>query len=310
LEFRKNFLDVNRMVSRGMKSVIKILKERREDAIKKRINDSRAALDQLSEIAPLLKDTKLEKIDVDGIPAAWVSTPEVVKDKAILYLHGGGYIEGSITSHKDLAQRISRAAKAKVLVLDYRLAPEHPFPAALEDSTRAYSWLVDTEGYLPQNIVIAGDSAGGGLTVATLVKLRDEGIVLPAAAVCLSPWTDLALTGDSMKEKVHEDPFVTPNDTMFSAMMYLGKTDPKNPYASPLYANLKDLPPLCIQVGTAEVLLDDATRLATRAKKAGVEVQLDIWEDMIHVFQAFAVLAPEGQEGIEKIGEFIKKVFK
>lgn len=298
------------MVSKAMKRVIKTLIQNREVAIKKRINDSRAALDQFSGLAPLPKDVKLEKIDVGGISAAWMSTPEVVKDKAILYLHGGGYIEGSITYHKELTQRISRVSKAKVLILDYRLAPEHPFPAALEDSTRTYSWLVDTEGYLPQNIVIAGDSAGGGLTVATLVKLRDEGMALPAAAVCLSPWTDLALTGDSMKEKVHEDPFMTPDDLMFSASMYLGKTDPKNPYASPLYANLKDLPPLCIQVGTAEVLLDDAIRLATRAKEAGVEVQLDIWEDMIHVFQAFAVLAPESQEGIEKIGEFIKKFFK
>ena len=298
------------MVSKGMKSVIKILIQNRKVAIKKRIDDARVALDQLATIAPLPKDTKLENIDVDGIPAAWVSTPEVAKDKVILYLHGGGYIGGSITSHKDLAQRISRVSKAKALLLDYRLAPEHPFPAALEDSTRAYNWLVDTEGYLPQNIVIAGDSAGGGLTVATLVKLRDDGMALPAAAVCLSPWTDLALTGDSMKEKVHEDPFVTPDDLMFSASMYLGKTDLKNPYASPLYANLKDLPPLCIQVGTAELLLDDAIRLATRAKEAGVEVQLDIWEDMVHVFQAFAVLAPESQEGIEKIGEFIKKFFK
>jgi len=298
------------MVSRGMKSVIKILIQNREVAIKKRIKDSRAALDQLAGIAPLPKDAKLENVDVVGIPAAWVSTPEVVKDRVILYLHGGGYIEGSITSHKDLAQRISRVSKAKVLLTDYRLAPEHPFPAAIEDSTRAYNWLVNTEGFLPQNIIIAGDSAGGGLTVATLVKLRDEGIALPAAAVCLSPWTDLALTGDSIKEKVHEDPFVTPDDLMFSAMMYLGKTDPKNPYASPLYANLKDLPPLCIQVGTAEVLFDDAIRLASLAKEAGVEVQLDIWEDMVHVFQAFAVLAPESQEGIDKIGEFIKKKFK
>ena len=298
------------MVSKGMKRVIKILIQNREVAIKKRISDSRAALDQMSGLVQLPKDAKLENIDVGGIPATWVSTPEVVKDKVILYLHGGGYIQGSITSHQDLAQRISRVSKAKVLILDYRLAPEHPFPAALEDSTRAYRWLVDTEGYLPQNIVIAGDSAGGGLTVATLVKLRDERMALPAAAVCISPWTDLALTGESIKEKVHEDPFVTPDNIMFSASMYLGKTDPKNPYVSPLYANLKDLPPLCIQVGTAEILLDDAIRLATRAKEAGVEVQLDVWEDMIHVFQAFAVLAPESQEGIEKIGEFIKKNFK
>jgi len=243
------------------------------------------------------------------VPAAWMITPEVAKDRAILYLHGGGYIQGSITSHQDLAQRISKASKIKVLLLDYRLAPEHPFPAALEDSVRAYEWLINNEVYKPKNLIIAGDSAGGGLTLATLVKLRDQGVRLPATAVCLSPWTDLALTGDSIKLKLHEDPFISPDNLMFSAGLYLGKTDPKNPYASPLYADLKGLPPLYIQVGSAEILLDDATRLAERAKEAGVEVQLDIWEDMIHVFQAFAVMAPEGKEGINKIGKFIKKFF-
>jgi len=169
--------------------------------------------------------------------------------------------------------------------------------------------LINSEGYNPKNLIIAGDSAGGGPTLATLVKLRDQGIPLPAAAICLSPWTDLASTGDSMKLKLHEDPFVSPDGLMFDARLYLGKTDPKNPLASPLYADLKGLPQFCIQVGSAEILLDDATRLAKRAREAGVEVQLDIWEDMIHVFQAFAVMAPEGTESINKIGEFIKKFF-
>jgi len=292
-----------------MKSVIKILKANREKEIKKRVEESRAGLVELARLAPLYKDSRLENVDVGGIPAAWMITPEVAKDRAILYLHGGGYVQGSITSHQDLAQRISGASKTKVLILDYRLAPEHPFPAALEDSVRAYEWLINNEGYDPKNLIIAGDSAGGGLTLATLVKLRDQEVQLPAAAVCLSPWTDLALTGDSLKLKIHEDPFVSPDGLMFSAGLYLGKTDPKNPFASPLYADFNGIPPLCIQVGSAEILLDDATRLAKRAKEAGVEVQLDIWEDMIHVFQAFAVMAPEGTEGINKIGEFIKKFF-
>jgi len=292
-----------------MKSVIKILKENREREIKNRVEEGRAGLEELSRLAPLHKDAKLENVDAGGVPAAWMITPEVVKDRAILYLHGGGYVQGSIISHQDLAQRISSVSKTKLLILDYRLAPEHPFPAALEDSISAYEWLINNEGYNPKNLIIAGDSAGGGLTLATLVKLRDQGISLPAAAVCLSPWTDLALTGDSMKLKVHEDPFVSPDGLMFYARLYLGKTDPKNPFASPLYADFGGLPPLCIQVGSAEILLDDSTRLAKRAREAGVEVQLDIWEDMIHVFQAFAVMAPEGTEGINKIGEFIKKVF-
>ena len=298
------------MVSRGMKSVLKILKENRKREIKRRVEEGRSGLEELSRLAPLFKDSKLEKVDADGVPAAWVITPEVAKDRAILYLHGGGYIEGSIISHQDLAQRISSVSKTKVLLLDYRLAPEHPFPAALEDSISAYKWLINSKGYNPTNLIIAGDSAGGGLTIATLVKLRDQGIPLPAAGVCLSPWTDLALTGESMKLKIQEDPFVSPDGLMFDARLYLGKTDPKNPYASPLYADFRGLPPLCIQVGSAEILLDDATRLVKRAKEAGVEVQLDIWEGMIHVFQVFAVMAPEGREGINKIGEFIKKVFK
>ena len=293
-----------------MKSVIKILKENRKREIKKRVEDGRSGLEELSRLAPLFKDAKLENVVAGGVPAAWMITPEVVKDRAILYLHGGGYVEGSITSHQDLTQRISQTSKTRVLILDYRLAPEHPFPAALEDSISAYEWLISSEGYNPKNLIIAGDSAGGGLTLATLVKLRDQGIPLPAAAVCLSPWTDLALTGESMKLKLHEDPFVSPDGLMFDAVLYLGKTDPKNPYASPLYADFNGLPPLCIQVGSAEILLDDATRFAKRAKEAGVEVQLDIWEDMIHVFQAFAVMAPEGIDGIDKIGEFIKKFFK
>ena len=298
------------MVSRGMKSVIKILKEKREKEIKKRVEEGRAGIVELARLAPLYKDSKLENVDAGGVPAAWIITPDVAKDRAILYLHGGGYVQGSITSHQDLAQRISIASKTKLLILDYRLAPEHPFPAALEDSVRAYEWLINNEGYDPKDLIIAGDSAGGGLTLATLVKLRDQEVQLPAAAVCLSPWTDLALTGDSIKLKLHEDPFISPDKLMFSSILYLGKIDPKNPFASPLYADFKGLPPLCIQVGSAEILLDDATRLAKRAKEAGVEVQLDIWEDMIHVFQSFAVIAPEGTEGINKIGEFIKKFFK
>ena len=292
-----------------MKSVIKILKENKKFAIKKRVEEGRAGLEIMARLAPLSKDAELEKVDAGGVPAAWMITSGVVKDRAILYLHGGGYVEGSITSHQDLAQRISSISKTKALILDYRLAPEHPFPAALEDSMSAYEWLINSKGYNPKKLIIAGDSAGGGLTIATLVKIREQGISLPAAAVCLSPWTDLALTGDSMKLKLHEDPFVSPDGLMFDASLYLGKTDPKNPFASPLYANLKGLPPLCIQVGSAEILLDDATRLAKRAKEAGVEVQLDIWQEMIHVFQAFAVMAPESTEGINKIGDFIQKIY-
>ena len=222
----------------------------------------------------------------------------------------GGYIGGSIETHKDLVARISRAAKVRVLIIDYRLAPEHPFPAALEDAVAAYQWLISNEKIDPKNLIIGGDSAGGGLTVSTLVKLREEELSLPAAAICLSPWTDLAVTGESIKTKAEVDPFITPEINEFCAKNYLKDTDPKNYLASPLYADLKELPPMYIQVGTSEVLLDDSVRLAENAKEAGVDVELDIWEDMIHVFAIFAALAPESQQAIEKISDFIQKNLK
>jgi acetyl esterase/lipase len=269
----------------------------------------RNGLEQLASLQKLPEDVKCEPVDAGGVPAEWITTPGVVGRWVILYLHGGGYVGGSISTHRDLAARISRVSKARVLIIDYRLAPEHPFPAALEDAVAAYRWLVSTNGISPDNLIIAGDSAGGGLTVASLVKLRDEGIALPAAAICLSPWTDLGCTGESMKTKAKSDPFITPRDGEFMANLYLKGADPCNPLASPLYADLQGLPPILILVGTSEILLDDSVRLANRAKATGVDVKLDIWKDMIHVFPAFAAVAPEGRQAIERIGEFIQKFF-
>jgi acetyl esterase/lipase len=191
------------------------------------------------------------------------------------------------------------------LGVDYRLAPEHPFPAAVEDATAAYRWLV-SRGTDPAHIAIAGDSAGGGLTLATLIALRDAGDPLPAAAACLSPWVDLEGVGASMTSKAAVDPFVRKEMIEFMAQQYLGGRDLRTPLAAPLYADLQGLPPLLIQVGTAEVLLDDATRIAERARAAGVEVSLEVWDDMIHVWQLFAPMLPEGQQAIERIGAFIR----
>jgi len=295
------------MVSKGMERVIKLLLQSGEVATKKRIEDGRNSLEQLGDMAEIPEDVNIEEINVNGIPAVWISTPEVIKDNVVLYLHGGGYIEGSINTHKDLGARISRASNSRVLLLDYRLAPENSYPAALEDAITAYKWLIDSEGINPKNIIIGGDSAGGGLTATTLLKLRDTDVTLPAAAVLLSPWTDLDITGDSVRKKRRVDPFVDASDLFFMANLYVGDDDPKNPYISPFYADLDGLPPLLIQVGTAEVLLDDSIRFAEKAKSAGVDVNLDVWEDMVHVFQAFALWAPEGVQAIEKIGEFIQK---
>lgn len=251
-------------------------------------------------------DVTTEQVSAGGVPAEWVAAPEAEPERVILYLHGGGYAVGSIGTHRGLAGRLSRAAAARVLLIDYRLAPEHPFPAAIQDATVAYRWLFG-EGIRPERMVIAGDSAGGGLTVATLVSLRDAGAPLPAAAVCQSPWVDLEGTGESITTKAEIDPIVHKDLLEQMAAWYLAKADPRIPLAAPLYADLHGIPPLLIQVGTAEILLDDATRLAAKARDAGVEVTLEPWEDMIHVWQLFAPMLPEGQQAIDRIGAFAKQ---
>jgi acetyl esterase/lipase len=229
-----------------------------------------------------------------------------VDERVIYYLHGGGYVMGSINTHREMISRLSRAARARALAIDYRLAPENPFPAAVGDSTGAYRWLIST-GVDRARLVIAGDSAGGGLTVATLVALRDAGDPLPAAAVCLSPWVDLEGLGESMTTRAEMDPMVQREDILELAEAYLGDTHPRTPLAAPLYADLRGLPPLLIQVGTAELLLDDSTRLAERARSAGVDVILEPWDDMFHMWHFFAAMLPEGQQAIDRIGEFIQK---
>ena len=251
-------------------------------------------------------DVRCDPVDAGGVPAEWITTPGVVAERVICYLHGGGYVLGSIDTHREMVSRLSRAASARVLILDYRLAPENPFPAAVDDSTAAYRWLLSV-GVDPARLVIAGESAGAGLTVATLVALRDAGESLPRAGICLSPWVDLECLGESMVTKGEIDPVVTRDNTLILAKAYLGDTDPRTPLASPLYADLTGLPPLLIQVGTAEILFDDARRLADRARAAGVDVTLEPWDDMIHMWHFFAAMLPEGQQAIDRIGEFIRQ---
>jgi acetyl esterase/lipase len=254
----------------------------------------------------LPKDVRCDPVDAGGVPAEWITTPGVVAERVIYYLHGGGYVLGSINTHREMVSRLSRAASARVLILDYRLAPENPFPAAVDDSTAAYRWLLSV-GVDPARLVIAGDSAGGGLTVATLVTLRDAGESLPQTGICLSPWVDLECVGECMVTRADRDPVLTRDISLMLAKAYLGDTDPRTPLASPIYADLTGLPPLLIQVGTAEVLFDDATRLADRARAAGVDVILEPWDNMIHVWHMFAAILPEGQQAIDRIGEFIRQ---
>jgi monoterpene epsilon-lactone hydrolase len=265
----------------------------------------RANMESMTGLLPLPPDVVAEPTSVNDVPAEWVSTPDVDAAHVVLYLHGGAYVLGSVNTHRDLAGRLSRASGARVLNVDYRLAPEHPHPAAVDDATAAYRWLLDA-GHEPGGLAVAGDSAGGGLTIATLVALRDAGLPMPAAGVCLSPWVDLEGTGESMETRAHLDPMVQKDHLVRMAKLYLAAHHPRTPLAAPLYADLSGLPPLLIQVGTAETLLDDATRIAERARKAGVEVTLEVWDDMIHVFQAFAPMLAEGQQAIEGIGEYLR----
>jgi len=293
------------MVSEELKTVIEMWRVMAQHADRP-VEEIRAEFEVMSAGFTLPADIRTERLSAGGVPAEWVVAPEASADRTVLYLHGGGYVVGSINTHRDLASRLSRAARARALVIDYRVAPEHPYPAAVEDATAAYRWLLAT-GASPPRIVIAGDSAGGGLTVATLVALRDGAQPLPAAGVCLSPWVDLEGSGESMTTKAAVDPLIDRDRLRRTAAYYLAGQDPRTPLAAPLYANLSGLPPLLIQVGTAETLLDDSTRLAERARKAGVNVTLEPWEDMIHVWQAFAAILPEGQQAIERIGEFIRQ---
>jgi epsilon-lactone hydrolase len=270
------------------------------------IEGMRAGMEQMVGAFPLAPDVKVEKTKLGNIDAEWMAAPDADVGRAILYLHGGGYVAGSINTHRDLAGRLSRAAKARVLVIDYRLAPEHPFPAPVEDAVAAYRSML-AQGLKPKRIVIAGDSAGGGLTAAALVAIRDAGLQAPAAGVCISPWADMEGSGDSMKTKAAVDPMVQKATLVNLANVYLAGKDPRSPLASPIYADLKGLPPLLIHVGGNETLLDDAVRLAERARKAGVAVMLEPWDGMIHVWHLFAPMLDEGQQAIERIGEFVRK---
>ncbi|MFP6625489.1 MAG: alpha/beta hydrolase [Deltaproteobacteria bacterium] len=268
--------------------------------------EMRRGMEVLTSTLPLPEGVEVEAVSAGGVACEWVTAPRARSDRTLMYLHGGGYTLGSLDTHRNLAAGLSAAAGLRCLLVDYRLAPENPHPAALEDATAVYRWLLG-QGNDPAGLAIGGDSAGGGLTAATLVALRDGGDVLPAAAVLLSPWVDLEGSGDSMVERAAVDPMVNAPVLNRMAEAYLGGLDLRTPLASPLYAELGGLPPLLIQVGTEETLYDDSTRFADKARQAGVEVDLEVWPEMIHVFQAFAPMVPEAREAVSKIGDFLKQ---
>lgn len=297
------------MASAALKNVVELLRSRQRDG-NASLEEQRADLERLSERAE--EDVACQPVAAGAVPSEWVVAPGVQSERAILYLHGGGYMMGSPHSHRALAARLGRAAQARVLLPDYRLSPEYPFPAAVEDAAGAYRWLL-SRGLEPGKIVIAGDSAGGGLTLATLLFLRDAGVLMPAAAMAMSPWTDLNVAGESTKtgstvkpmsrtEQLAIEP--TRSELQMMSRYYIGDEDPRNPLISPVYGDYRSIPPLLIQVGEVEALLEDSIRVAQRARQASVKVELEVWPEMFHVWQVFAKILPEGKQAISRLGEF------
>jgi acetyl esterase/lipase len=250
-------------------------------------------------------EIEVSPVTIDGLPAEWILPSQATKDRVILYFHGGGYVMGSSRSHRPIVTKFVKGSGVGALLFDYRLAPERPFPAALEDSIAAYRWLL-AQSISPSHIVFVGDSAGGGLCLATLLALKDQGIPLPAAAVALSPWTDLKNTGESLKTKAKVDQLTWGESWIVFSKYYAGDNDPGNPWISPLYGDLRGLPPVLIYVGENEVLLDDSTRFAEKAKNSGVDITLKVWEGMFHCFPACAPLFPEAKQAMDEICSFIK----
>jgi acetyl esterase/lipase len=253
-------------------------------------------------------DVSVKPVDAFGVRAEWTSTADADPSRAVLYLHGGGYVIGSLDSHRHLAAEVGRACGARTLAVDYRLAPEHPFPAPVEDTVAAYRYLLES-GLRSDRIALAGDSAGGGLVVGALLAIREAGLPLPACGWCLSPWVDMQALGESFTDRAVADPTVQKATILMMADWYLGGADPRHPHAAPLYGDLRGLPPLLIQVGSAETLLDDSLALARKAGIADVVAHLQIWPEMIHIWHLYFPILADGRCAIAAGGSFVRQAF-
>jgi acetyl esterase/lipase len=271
------------------------------------IPERRTRMDAWDKAYPLADDIIVASAKVAEVPVEWITAPNASEDAVMLFLHGGGYVIGSPDSHRHLVANLSEETGLQGLLVDYRLAPEDPFPAAVEDAISVYAALL-THGFEAGEIVFAGDSAGGGLVLAMMLAVRDAKLPLPAAGICLSPWNDLTGTAKSLDTNACVDPTVSKESLNFFASEYLGEEDAQNPYASPLFGDLTGLPPLLIQVGSVEVLLDDAVLLAERAKEAGVTVTLEVWDEMIHVWHRYYPILQEAREANARIGEYVRGI--
>lgn len=274
-----------------------------------KLHKRRPLLCGMASLMPVPSNVRINRISLGPIWAEWVDAlrnePEA-NERVLLYLHGGGYIACSPVTHRNITMRLARYAGCRVLAINYRKAPHYPYPYALEDALMAYNWLLD-EGYAPEQIMLAGDSAGGHLTLATLLSIRDRRMPRPAGAVCLSPWTDLSGSGESMRQNASRDTMIPARRVRHAARHFANGMPLFDARVSPLYADLHDLPPLMIHVGDGEVLLHDSTRLAEKARSQGVDVTLRVWKDAPHVFQLFAGVVPQSTWSLKEIGEFMRQ---
>ena len=250
-------------------------------------------------------DVTVQPVDANGVKAEWTSTPDADATRVILYLHGGGYVICSLQSHRHLVAEIGRAAGTRTLAIDYRLAPEHPFPAPVQDTVAAYRYLLDS-GIKPDRIALAGDSAGGGLVVGAMLALREAGLPMPGCGWCISPWVDMEALGASFLDRAETDPTVQKATIQMMAQWYLGGADPRHPHAAPIYGDLRGLPPLLIQVGAVETLLDDSIALTRQAGTADVAVELQVWPEMMHVWQLYFPMLSAGRRAIAAGGSFVR----
>jgi epsilon-lactone hydrolase len=296
------------MPSQAMQDLIDGFRKQRQAAASQpppTLEALRAGFAPAGRLLPVPDDVRVTDVSAAGVPAHWLDAPEADPGRVLLFLHGGGFQLGSIASDGELAARLGRAGGMRVLFVEYRLAPEHPFPAAIDDVIAAARWLATGPDPTVRSMAVAGASAGGGLAVSLLVALRDAGEPLPAAAVLMSPTVDLTSSGASMTERVDQDPFSTPAMLRQFAADYLAGADPRTPLASPLFASLTGLPPLLIQAGTADLLFSDSQRLAAAAAAAGVDVTFTVGDGLPHVYPIL-LGTPEAAEATEQTGKFLR----
>lgn len=267
--------------------------------------ERRARMEEIGDRFPAPPEATVEPVEIAGRPAEWVHGAGADLGRVMLYVHGGGYVQGTLATHRNMVYEIAKSFGGRVLNLDYRLAPEHPFPAAVDDTVAAWRALLDL-GVDPAKASFGGDSAGGGLVVAALMAVRDQGLAAPACGCCISPWTDLVGLGQSMTTKADVDPMVNRAALDFFADLYAGDADKRTPLISPLFGDLSGLPPLLVQVGTAETLLDDSRRLVERARFAGVAVDYTEWPGMPHIWHIFCPLLRQSRDAIQEMGAYVR----